>query len=196
MSGLPDCGLDEINRCLTKPAPENAVVGRLSELLAVKCGYSSAEAAHIRMAAYLHDCGKARIPKSILDKPGKLTANEYEIVKRHTAIGYEMLSCLYGGLGAMARNIALNHHERWDGRGYWGKPVRALPPYVGIVAICDVLAALLHSRTYKPPWPPDEALAYIKSKAGTQFGPGLTETFISLVRGDSRVPAILMGTAG
>ena len=196
MSGFLKDGLDEINRCLAKPAPENAAVGRLSELLAVNVGYSTSEAANIRMAAYLHDCGKSRIPKSILDKPGKLTAREYEIVKRHTVIGQEMLSCLRGGFGEMARNVALNHHEQWDGRGYWGKPGRALPPYVGIVAICDVLAALLNSRAYKPPWPPDEALAYIKSRAGTQFCPGLAEIFVSLVIGDSRVPAIFMGTAG
>ena len=196
MTKHPNCGLDEINHRLANPEPENAAVGRLSELLAMKCGYPPSEAAHIRMAAFLHDCGKDLIPKGILDKPGKLTAREYEIVKFHTIYGHGMLSCLHGGFGEMARNVALNHHEFWNGRGYWGKPSRALPLYVSIVGICDVLAALMNCRAYKPSWHCDDALAYIKSQAGIQFSSGLTDTFISLVRGDNRVPVIFTGISG
>ena len=193
MSGLPSSNSDEKSHKSITPAPENEAVGQLSELLALECGYTPAEAMQIRMAAVLHDCGKAGIPKNILDKPGKLTAQEFEIMKQHTKIGLEMLSGLHGAFGEMAKNIALHHHEFWNGHGYWGVPSHTLPLYVGIVGICDVLAALLYSRVYKPSWPPDEALAFIKSQAGTQFCPELTDTFISLVRNDNRLPTIFTG---
>ena len=172
---------------------ENKAVGLLSELLALKCGYSPAEARQIRIAAALHDCGKSCIPNNILSKPGKLTEQEFEIMKQHTKIGFEMLKSLQGELGVKARNIVLNHHERWDGQGYWGIQAHTLPQYVSIVSICDVLTALLYKRVYKPSWPPEEALAYIKSQAGKQFCPELTDVFISLVRDDKRVAAIFMG---
>ena len=193
MSRLVSNNTDEKSRKLINPAPENAVVGQLSEMLALKCGYTPAEAIQIRIAAVLHDCGKSGIPKNILHKPGKLTAQEYEIMKKHTKIGFEMLSGLHGAFGEMAKNIALNHHEFWNGKGYWGVPSYTLPLYVSIVGICDVLTALLYNRVYKPSWPPNEALAYIKSQAGTQFCPELADTFISLVQNDKRVPAIFAG---
>ena len=175
-----------------KPMPENATVGILSELLALECGYTPAEALQIRIAAVLHDTGKQLIPDHIKNKPGKLSPQEFEIMKTHVLRGYEMLLCLRGGLGDKAKIIALTHHEYWNGQGYLGIPASILPQYVCIVSLCDVLVSLLYRRVYKPAWPPEEALAYIKSMAGIQFCPELTDKFISLIRCDTRIPAIFM----
>jgi putative two-component system response regulator len=173
-----------------KPLSENWTVGILSELLARECGYNSITARQIRMAAVLHDCGKKYIPKEILEKPGKLTLAEFEIMKSHTKLGAELLSSLCGELGKYAQDVALWHHEHIDGGGYWGLRSHAIPKYVKIVSLCDVLAALLFSRRYKPAWPPEDALAFIQKQAGTQFCPELVKDFILLIRTDNRVPAI------
>jgi len=172
---------------------EDKAVGRLSEILAAECGYDPAAARQIRAAAALHDVGKRKIPKSILNKPGKLDAHEFEIMKTHTKLGVEMLSSIQGTLGEMATLTALYHHEHWDGNGYWGVPVNYLPDYVGIVAICDVLTALLSVRPYKGAWPPEEAFAYIQNQAGTQFSDELVGIFVPLIRNDERVSAIFNG---
>ena len=169
---------------------ENKAVGLLSELFALECGYNTTTAKQIRMAAILHDCGKKYIPKEILEKSGKLNSCELELMKSHTKIGAEMLSSLRGELGDLARDIAHWHHEHVDGNGYWGLRSHEIPKHVQIVSLCDVLCALLFKRIYKPSWPPEEALAYIKSRAGTQFCPDLTNIFIPFVRNDSRVSAI------
>jgi len=129
---------------------ENKAVGMLAELLALECGYDPAKAKQIRMAAILHDCGKMHIPEEIQNKPEKLTDYEFEIMKTHTMFGFNMLSNLAGEVGKMAQISALYHHEYWNGHGYWGVPGYALPRYVGIVSLCDVLVALLNNRIYKP----------------------------------------------
>jgi putative two-component system response regulator len=141
----------------------------------------------------LHDVGKSGVPASILNKPGKLSAREFEIMKEHTRLGAEMLTSLQGDLGIMAQNIAEFHHEWYDGsKSYWGKRARDLPAYVSIVSICDVFTALVAKRPYKEPWPPKDAIAYIQNKAGTQFCPELVRVFTRMIRNDSRVPAIFM----
>ena len=170
---------------------ENKAVGMLSELLALKCGYSPEKARQIKIAAVLHDCGKKYIPKHIRDKPDKLTAYEFNTMKNHTKIGFDMLASLQGELGEMARMVSIYHHEHWRGQGYWGVPSCTLPRYVGIVSICDVFISLLNKRVYKAPWSPEEALEYIRDRAGTQFCPDLTDAFTSLVRHDTRVAAII-----
>jgi putative two-component system response regulator len=153
-------------------------------------GASPAAARQIKSAAAMHDAGKLRIPESILNKPGKLSAREYGIMKTHTILGAEMLSTVQGALGAMAMMTALYHHEHWDGNGYWGVPAHWLPGYVNITAICDVFTALIAERPYKGAWPPQKAVDYIQSKAGTQFSPDLVSAFLSLIRNDRRVPDI------
>ena len=148
----------------------------------------------IRIAAIMHDCGKRYIPKGIKDKPNELTIEEMEVMKTHTKLGHEMLKNVQGDLGVVARNIALHHHEHWRGDGgYWGVPAHTLPLYVNIVSICDVFCGLIYERPYKPAWPLGEALKYIKSKAGTQFCPELTRTFISIVRSNKSVAALFSG---
>ena len=171
---------------------ENKAVGLLTELFAIECGYGPTAARQIRMAAILHDCGKTCIPKAILDKPGKLTAEEFEIMKNHTKAGAGMLSSLRGEPGEMARKSALWHHEHFDGNGYWSLCSADIPKYVQIISICDVLCALLFKRIYRAPSTPEEALEHIKTLAGTQFCPELTSAFIPLISNDEHISAIFM----
>lgn len=169
---------------------ESKAVGRLCEILALAYGEPPHKARQIRIAASLHDVGKQRIKKAILDKPGKLTPQEFEVVKTHTILGAEMLSGLEGELGKMARDCAMWHHEWHNGSGYWGKRMGDLPQFVAFTAISDVFCALIHRRCYKEPWPPREAMDYIQKQAGTQFSHELAEVFLWLVQYDSRVTAI------
>ena len=172
---------------------EDKAVARLTEIVLLEYGTSPAEAKQIRTAAALHDIGKQKIPKYILNKPGKLTESEFEVVKTHTTLGVEMLDSFQGELGEMARVTALYHHERYDGFGYWGKRTSELPLYVAVTAIADVFAALVCARPYKRPWPPMEAIEYIQSSAGAQFDPALVAVFLPLVRDDSRVRELFEG---
>jgi HD-GYP domain-containing protein (c-di-GMP phosphodiesterase class II) len=170
---------------------EDKAVARLSEIVALECGVHHVTAKRIRAAAALHDVGKLKIPGSILNKPGKLTPQEFEVMKTHTALGADMLSSLQGDLGVMAKNICLYHHEHHSGAGYWGKYTDELPAYVPIVSICDVFIALISERVYKRCWPPHEALDYIQSQAGTRFSYELEYIFRAVINNDSRIPAIL-----
>jgi len=185
--------LHEGRKYLLSVFNETKTVARLTEIIALECGVSSAAAKQIRTAAALHDVGKQKIPKSILNKPGKLTHQEFEIVKTHTVLGAKILNDIEGELGEMARIIAMYHHERYDGGGYWGRRTGELPVYVSITAIADVFTALVCARPYKQPWPPFEALAYIENQTGMQFDPALTAVFLPLARNDSRVSALYGG---
>ena len=171
---------------------ENKAVAALSELMALEMGICPATARQIRTAAALHDVGKQKIPESILNKPGKLNAHEFEIMKTHTKLGAETLISIQGTLGEMVRAAAYLHHEWHDPSfgGYWGISTSYLPGYISIISICDVFTALMAKRCYKEPWPPEKAIAYIQQKAGTQFSNELVGVFIPLIRNDNRVPAI------
>jgi len=164
------------------PVSEDCVVGILTEILAIECGFGSTSK-QIRVAATLHDVGKQYIPAHIRDKPDRLTPDEYELMKSHTKFGHDLLCCFEGTLGEYAQTVALYHHENWanDG-GYWGVPACTLPPYVGMVSLCDVLCGLVYPRVYKPAWSQEQALQYIRSKAGTQFCPKMTARLIKTVR--------------
>ncbi len=157
---------------------------------ALERGISSASARRIRSASFLHDAGKVAIPAAILYKPGKLDAREFEVIKTHTTAGAELFSGVAGEWGAMLRAVCLWHHEHHNGGGYWGKTPRELPPYLPIISIADVYAALISPRAYKAAWPKKQALEHIGSLAGTQFAPELVKLFVSLIRNDKRVPAI------
>jgi len=186
----------DVNFVIRQDICENSLVAQLSELLALRCGICMKSAKQVKMSAVLHDVGKQKIPKYILDKPGKLDKREFEVMKTHTKWGAEILKSLQGGLGTMARETALYHHEWHNGGGYFGRRSGDLPVYVAIISICDVFIALVRKRVYKPAWTAKEALEYIKSQAGTQFNPELAKDFISLIRGDSRVPIICGGEKG
>lgn len=169
---------------------ENKAVAKLTEITVLECGVHSTVAKRLRSAAALHDIGKQKIPDSILNKPGKLNAREFEVMKTHTVLGAKVLSSIQGELGFVARTVCQYHHEWYNGSGYWNKRTDELPTYVPIVSICDVFVALLSKRPYKHAWPPNEALDYIQNQAGTQFSPTLVRVFLSLIRNDSRIPAI------
>jgi len=159
------------------------MVAILSEFLALERGFSPAYAGKIRIAALLHDVGKLAIPKAILNKPGKLNADEYEIIKTHTLIGAAMMKNVRGDLGTVIRNVCANHHEWYSPEhgGYWGLRADDLPPCTPIVSICDTFCALIHARPYKTAWSWDDALKYIKNQSGGQFNPALAADFIALV---------------
>ncbi len=135
----------------------------------------------ISSATILHDVGKIGIPDSILLKPGKLSPEEFDVMKQHPLIGGDMLKGLDSSLFRTAREIALTHHEKWDGTGYpRGLEGENIPLGGRIVALCDVFDALLLERPYKNAWTPDEAFAEIARGRGSHFDPDLTDLFLSL----------------
>ena len=171
---------------------EDKAVGMLAEILAIECGVAPAKARQIRIAAYLHDIGKQKL-QHLVNKPSKLTDEEFEQMKTHTTIGAEMLerANLQGELGVMAVNIARWHHESWDGNGYFGKYFCELPYYIELVAIADTFTALVsNTRPYKEAWSWEDALTHIESLADIRFNPALVAIFVPLVRSDYRVAAI------
>jgi putative two-component system response regulator len=154
--------------------------GLLSEVLARAAGWSAAEAETIRLAAPMHDVGKIGIPDAILQKPGKLTPEEFEVMKTHTTIGAEMLTGSDSPMLQMAREIVLCHHERWDGKGYpAGLAGLDIPEAARIVAVVDVYDALAHDRVYRPALPEDEILSWMRQRSGTHFDPGLAALFFA-----------------
>ena len=161
---------------------EDLKVAELAEALALACGTGTATASLIGEAAALHYVGKFRVSSHILNKPGKLSPCEHKAIKTHTIWGANMLIGFPGAVGIMARDIALYHHEKFDGTGYWGKRTNELPFYVHIATICDVYVALISSRPYKRGWASNEALDYIKTQAGKHFSPVLAHMFIKLMR--------------
>jgi putative two-component system response regulator len=135
----------------------------------------------IERAAPLHDIGKIGIPDAILLKPGELTEQEFADMRRHTTIGTEILSGSTSSLLGLAEQIALTHHERWDGTGYpAGLRDEDIPVPGRIAAIADVFDALTHKRPYKPAWPVDEAVREVLGQRGRQFDPDLIDVFATL----------------
>ena len=133
-------------------------------------------------ATPMHDVGKLGIPDRILLKPGKLDADEWEIMKQHTVIGAQLLSNSQSPVLQMGEAIALTHHERWDGSGYPNLLAGEDIPLVGrICAIADVFDALSSKRCYKEPWPLENVLQELRSLSGIQFDPRLIEMFDELL---------------
>src|SRR6266540_893686 len=156
-------------------------IGRICALLALGLGLPDWEVELTRRAAPLHDIGKIGIPDVILLKPGKLSDDEFELIKTHTTIGAEILSGSQSPLLRLAERIALTHHERWDGRGYpRGLSGKQIPLAGRIVAVADVFDALTHERPYKKAWPVTKAVGEILIQAGRQFDPALVDAFTGL----------------
>ncbi len=138
----------------------------------------------VEMSAPLHDVGKIRIPDAILNKPGKLTPEEFEIMKSHTTAGKNFLENAISTVEGdnylkEARNMAAYHHERWDGTGYpEGLHGQVIPLSARIMAVADVFDALVSPRIYKPAFPLDEAVGIIRDNAGKQFDPKVVEVFL------------------
>jgi putative two-component system response regulator len=153
-------------------------VGVTASLLASYLGQSNEYCELLLQAAALHDVGKIGIPDAILLKPGKLTSEEFDMIKTHCEKGHSILSRHHTPLLQLAATIALTHHERWDGRGYPNGTAGEEIPIAGrIVAIADVFDALTHERPYKAAWTIEDAVAEIQAQAGRQFDPRVTEAF-------------------
>ena len=156
-------------------------LGLYSELMAKNLDWSEAQCEEIRIAAPMHDIGKIGIPDSILKKPGKLTEEEFEIMKSHPEIGARILSNSQSSLVQMAREISLGHHEKWDGSGYpSGLKGDQIPISARIVAIVDVFDALIHKRVYKDKIGIEESVEIMIKGRGNHFDPNLLDLFISL----------------
>jgi putative two-component system response regulator len=135
----------------------------------------------IRRAAPLHDLGKIAIPDSILLKPGRLTDEEYEVVKTHAVLGARVLAGGDSDLLQTAERIVRSHHERWDGSGYPDALTgEAIPIEARLVSVADVFDVLVHERPYKDSWTVEAAAEEIRAAAGTQFDPAAVDAFQSL----------------
>jgi len=151
-------------------------VAEYSWILARALGASSEEANILRLASPMHDIGKIGIPDLILNKPGKLTTEEFEVIKTHTEIGYEVLKQSSRRIMKTAATIALQHHERWDGNGYpYGIKGEEIDLFSRITSVCDVYDALSHKRIYKDAWPEEEVHEYFKSMRSEMFDPKIVD---------------------
>ncbi len=157
----------------------------------------------LRMSAMMHDVGKVAISDTILKKPGRFTPEEFQVMKLHTMYGANLFADIYSDFDESASIVALNHHERWDGRGYPGfidpqtqKPLPGyedenggargkqgdeIPLFGRVVALADVYDALSSRRCYKEAWDESEVLNTIRDEAGKQFDPELVEAFFECV---------------
>jgi HD-GYP domain-containing protein (c-di-GMP phosphodiesterase class II) len=155
------------------------------------------------MAAMLHDVGKVAISDLILKKPARLTLDEFEIMKSHTYLGARLFMDFKSDFEEVAAEVALNHHERWDGTGYPGhidlssqlppadngntgntpRPKRGeeIPLFGRIVAVADVYDALCSRRAYKEPWDEDEVLNKLQASSGKHFDPEIVDAFFSCI---------------
>ncbi|WP_409524721.1 response regulator [Nitrincola sp. MINF-07-Sa-05] len=151
-----------------------------TRVLALAAGMSEAEAELLMHAAPMHDIGKIGIPDAVLQKPGKLSPDEWDIMMGHAEIGAGIIGENPDSeLLTLARTVALHHHEKWDGSGY---PQRlkstSIPLAARIVAIADVFDALTTRRPYKEPWSVERAIAYLEDNAGKHFDPDLIPLFL------------------
>jgi len=155
-------------------------VAQYSYLLALLAGLSEEQAKLLRMASPLHDIGKIAIPDHILNKPGKLTPDEFKIMKTHSILGYDMLKSSAKEILKASAIVAHEHHERWDGNGYpRGLKADKIHIYGRITSICDVFDALGSDRVYKKAWPLERIIQLLKEGRGTQFDPNLIDLFLN-----------------
>lgn len=154
-------------------------MGEYASILARALGWNANEVDEMRLAASMHDVGKIGVADAILRKPGKLTSEEFEQMKEHTSIGARILEGSSIALLKLAHDIALYHHEKWNGSGYpQGLSGQAIPLCARIVAICDVYDALISDRVYRPALPEAEALAIVKGGRGEHFDPHILDLFL------------------
>ena len=150
--------------------------------LAEAIGWPEHLAERLELAAPLHDTGKIGIPDGILKAPRKLTAEEWVTMRQHSLIGYEILQCSHTPIFKMAAEIALYHHEKWDGSGYpKGLAGDNIPQSAQIVAIADVFDALTMKRSYKEAWSVEVSLEEMRANSGTHFNPALLTIFLNIL---------------
>jgi len=150
--------------------------------LACACGWDMERATLLEMAAPMHDTGKIGIPDAILKKPASLTPDEWAIMKTHTTIGHGILRRSQAPVFQLAAEVALRHHEKWDGSGYPdGLAGDAIPESSRIVALADVFDALSMRRPYKEAWPLERVLNTLQENSGSHFEPRLVERFLAIM---------------
>ncbi|MDD3172705.1 MAG: DUF3369 domain-containing protein [Herbinix sp.] len=170
------------NRC-DSTANHLRRVSNITKLLSEKIGFDKELADLISRASVMHDVGKIGISDAILLKPGKLNADEFEYIKTHTVIGYNIFKDSQLPLLHMAAKIALYHHERYDGKGYpEGLRGGEIPKECEIVAVADVFDALLSKRPYKDKWPLEEVTRYIMEERGKQFAPDVVDILFENIK--------------
>ena len=154
-------------------------VAEISMILAKKVGLTEEETKLLKLASPMHDVGKIGIPDSILHKPGKLTVQEFEMMKDHTKIGYHLLKSSQRKILQAAAIIALQHHEQWDGNGYPnGLKGEEIHIFSRITQLADIFDALLFKRTYKDKWNLDQILDFIREEKGKRLDPQLVDIFL------------------
>ncbi len=157
-------------------------MSRVSQLLARAAGLSEAEADLLLLTAPMHDVGKIGIPDRILLKPTPLTPDEWRVMRQHPGIGAGIIGKHDAPILKIARRIALTHHEKWDGTGYpRGLKGEEIPLVGRIVALADVFDALTSERPFKPAWPVETAITYIREQSGKHFDPRLAGLFLELM---------------
>jgi putative two-component system response regulator len=145
-------------------------------------GWSAEQSQRLELAAPMHDTGKLGLPHAILRKPGPLDESEWVIMRTHPQIGYDILSKSKAPVFQLAAEIALRHHEKWDGSGYPGQLAgKEIPESARIIALADVFDALSMKRPYKEPWPLDRIVAHIHAGKGAHFDPGLVDVFADVL---------------
>lgn len=155
-------------------------VTQLTLRLAERMGVSKQEMIHIRRGALLHDIGKLGVPDQILLKPGKLTDEEWDLMRQHPTYAYEMLNTIHYLRPAL--DIPYYHHEKWDGTGYpQGLKGEQIPLAARIFAVVDVWDALHSDRPYRPGWPVEKIREYIREQSGQHFDPQVVEAFLSMM---------------
>jgi putative two-component system response regulator len=156
-------------------------VAATARALAARLGIGAETLRLVELAAPLHDVGKIGIPDAVLRKAGTLAGDEQAVMRRHTLIGARMLTGSESPILRVAEEVALRHHERWDGTGYPdGLAGAAIPLTARIVAVADVFDALCCARPYKPPWSIDQAVCEVLEASGTQFDPDVVAAFAGL----------------
>jgi len=157
-------------------------MSHISRLIGLAYGLGEERAELILQASPMHDVGKIGVPDKILLKPGKLDAEEWEIMKRHTVIGAEIIGDHPSELMATAKLVALRHHERWDGTGYpSGLNGLDIPEAARVVALADVFDALLSVRPYKRAWSVEETMEQIQSDSGRHFEPKVVTALLRVL---------------
>jgi two-component system, response regulator RpfG len=158
-------------------------VADITKKIAEKMGLEEKAVIEIKIAAFFHDIGKEYIPKIILNNPKKLTRDEFAIVKMHTKFGFRMLTQFDNNTMKTAAEVALNHHERYNGSGYSNKLNREISLAARIVAVADVYDALISERVYQSALSIDEVLFYLKDNAGKLFDPSVVQALLNIKEG-------------
>lgn len=158
-------------------------MGHYSALIARTLGQPALWCDNMLYASRMHDIGKIGIPDSILKKPGPLTPEEWQVMKRHSEIGAEVLGGSESPLYRMAAEVALGHHERYAGTGYpAGRKGEDIPLSARIVAVADFFDAMTSERCYHQALPPEQAFEIVRKSRGSHFGPAVTDAFLSVTR--------------